>query len=251
MPARDDRAKQDRFAGRASYDAACIAGMALSSEAASVPIPKFASLCGAVACELRNQRDTSDLLSGAVGVGSHSARLRRERFPVWRPPLAAPASALSARTTGGGMETRVGYFILLGRTSSSAGRSVTFGTFDGQFITFGTFVALEGVSSSMTGNRGLSDALVGSGAVALVEPGSTMPAATSAPTIAATAVIKPAMAVSTPGNVVQNPTAGFSSPMDQTPLCVSATPTGEPDETSASIAHPVARCGGSIRLMGN
>jgi hypothetical protein len=41
-----------------SYDAACIAGMALSSEAASVPIPKFASLCGAVACELRNQRDT-------------------------------------------------------------------------------------------------------------------------------------------------------------------------------------------------
>lgn len=82
----------------------------------------------------------------------------------------------------------------------------------------------------MAGNRGLSDALVGSGAVALVEPGSTMPAATSAPTIAATAVIKPAMAVSTPGNVVQNPTAGFSSPMDQTPLCVSATPTGEPDE---------------------
>ena len=27
----------------------------------SVPIPKFASLCGALACELRNQRDTSNL----------------------------------------------------------------------------------------------------------------------------------------------------------------------------------------------
>ena len=137
----------------------------------------------------------------------------------------------------GGKETRVGHFILLGRISSSAGRLFAFGTFDGRFITLGTFVALEGVSSSMAGNRGLSDALVGSGAVALVEPGSTMPAATSAPTIAATAVIKPAMAVSTPGNVVQNPTAGFSSPMDQTPLCA-ATPTGEPDETSASIAYP-------------
>ena len=44
-----------------SYDAACIAGMALSSEAASVPIPKFASLCGAVACELRNRKRTLDL----------------------------------------------------------------------------------------------------------------------------------------------------------------------------------------------
>ena len=92
----------------------------------------------------------------------------------------------------------------------------------------------------MAGNRGLSDALVGSGAVALVEPGSTMPAATSAPTIAATAVIKPAMAVSTPGNVVQNPTAGFSSPTDQTPLCVSATPTGEPDESERE--HSTSSC---------
>ena len=141
------------------------------------------------------------------------------------------------------METR-GHFILLGRMSSSAGRFVAFGTFDGRFITLGTFGALEGASSSMAGNRGLSDALVGSGAVALVEPGSTMPAATSAPTIAATAVIKPAMAVSTPGNVVQNPTAGFSSPMDQTPLCVSATPTGEPDENErehSTSSRPVWR----------
>jgi hypothetical protein len=142
------------------------------------------------------------------------------------------------------METRVGHFILLGRMSSSAGRFVAFGTFDGRFITLGTFGALEGASSSMAGNRGLSDALVGSGAVPLIEPGSTMPAATSAPTIAATAVIKPAMAVSTPGNVVQNPTAGFSSPMDQTPLCVSATPTGEPDESErehSTSSRPVWR----------
>jgi hypothetical protein len=49
--------------------------------------------------------DAACFFSGAVGVGSHSARLRRERFPVWRPPLAAPASALRARTTVGGMET--------------------------------------------------------------------------------------------------------------------------------------------------
>jgi hypothetical protein len=28
---------------------------------ASVPIPKFAPLCGALGCELRNQRDTSNL----------------------------------------------------------------------------------------------------------------------------------------------------------------------------------------------
>jgi hypothetical protein len=46
---------------------------------------------------------------------------------------------------------------------------------------------------------------VGGGVVARVEPGPTMSAATSAPTSAATAVIKPAIAVSTPGNVVQNP----------------------------------------------
>src|SRR4051812_18972191 len=105
------------------------------------------------------------------------------------------------------------YFILLGRTSSSAGRFITFGAFAGWFITFGTFVALEGVSSSITGNRGLSDALVGSGAVTRVELGPTTLAATTPPTSAATAVIKPAMAVSTPGKVVQNPTAAFSSPM--------------------------------------
>jgi hypothetical protein len=28
----------------------------------SVPIPKFASLCGALVCELRNQRDTSNFM---------------------------------------------------------------------------------------------------------------------------------------------------------------------------------------------
>jgi len=213
MPARNDRAKQDRFAGvllrrrllffrrgwsRVSFCAA---------EARALPSLAPASL---------RRRAPSE---------------QERQWAAWKP--------------------RVGHFILLGRISSSAGRLFTFGTFDGRFITLGTFVALEGASGSMTGNRGLSDALVGSGAVALVEPGSTMPAATSAPTIAATAVIKPAMAVSTPGNVVQNPTAGFSSPMDQTPLCVSATPTGEPTRASASIAHPVARCGGSIRLRGN
>jgi hypothetical protein len=92
---------------------------------------------------------------------------------------------------------------------------------------------LEGVSRSITGNRGLSDVLVGSGAVARVEPDSTTPAATSAPTIAATAVIKPAMAVSTPGSVVQNPTAALSSPIDQTPLSLSAALTGEPYNISS------------------
>src|SRR4051794_17278165 len=34
--------------------------------AASVPIPKFASLCGARVCELRNQKDTSIYDSSAV-----------------------------------------------------------------------------------------------------------------------------------------------------------------------------------------
>ena len=29
---------------------------------ASVPIPKFASLCSTFVCELRNQRDTSNLM---------------------------------------------------------------------------------------------------------------------------------------------------------------------------------------------
>lgn len=91
------------------------------------------------------------------------------------------------------------------------------GVFAGRFITFGMSVALEGVFRSVTGDRGVSDAreaLVGGGVVARGEPGPTMSAATSAPTSAATAVIKPAIAVSTPGNVVQNPPV-FSSPMSR------------------------------------
>ena len=36
--------------------------LVLAERSASVPIPKFASLSGALVCELRNQRDTSNLL---------------------------------------------------------------------------------------------------------------------------------------------------------------------------------------------
>jgi hypothetical protein len=59
----------------------------------------------------------------------------------------------------------------------------------------------------------------GAGNVATgVELGPMTLAAASAPTNAATAVIKPAIAVITPGTECQNPAAGFSSAMTQPPL---------------------------------
>jgi hypothetical protein len=84
-------------------------------------------------------------------------------------------------------------------------------------------VPLKDLSSSTAGIRGLSDApeaVVGGELVARVEAGPITSAATSAPTSAATAVIKPAIAVSTPGTELQklqNPPAVFSSPTIRPP----------------------------------
>ena len=54
--------------------------------------------------------------------------------------------------------------------------------------------------------------MVGDELVDGVEPDPTIPAATNAPTSAATAVIKPAIAVKTPVIELQNPPRVFSSP---------------------------------------
>ena len=76
---------------------------------------------------------------------SSSAFMRRTSFTT-RWMIAPAASAPRARTMmGGGIETRVGYFILLGVRSSA-------GPFAGGFITFSVF-ATEGVPSSITGKR--------------------------------------------------------------------------------------------------
>src|SRR5207237_2748910 len=62
----------------------------LRGSAASVPIPKFASLCGILSCELRNQRDTSKSMI---------------LVPLLNPKFAIGLPARLSRTSGSGHES--------------------------------------------------------------------------------------------------------------------------------------------------
>jgi len=89
-----------------------------------------------------------------------------------------------------------------------------------RFISFALFNKDGDVSSSIEGGRSLSDAgdaVVEVEFVARVDPGPIRSAATSPPSNAAIAVIKPAIAVNIPGMELQNPPAAFSSPMMSPP----------------------------------
>src|SRR5262249_21249130 len=80
-------------------------GMSLGDIWARVPIPKFASPCGTLLCELRNQRDTSKLmtlvwfLGFEVPMRARCTLVGTSNPPHW--PKAQKKGALFARPSGG------------------------------------------------------------------------------------------------------------------------------------------------------